>query len=93
MPKAVCRHPFTITPATARLLDKTPVKTPVKTRVKTPEAILGLLADKPTLTLAEVAAAVGKSVSAVERAAAKLAKDGRLKYTGPQKGGRWEVLG
>lgn len=68
------------------------IKTPVKTPVKTPEQILRLLAEKPGLTLADVAATLGKSVSAVERAAARLVKDGRLQYVGPQKGGHWEVL-
>jgi len=43
------------------------------------------------MTLAEVAARMGKSLSAVQRASAKLVKDGKLKYVGPQKGGRWEV--
>lgn len=68
-----------------------PVKTPVKTLVKTPEQILVLLGGNPDLTLAEVAAAIGKSTSAVERAAAKLVKAGRLRYVGPRKGGHWEI--
>ena len=57
----------------------------------TPEKILGLLGNNPQMTLAEVANLIGKSPSAVERAAAKLAKCGRLKRIGPQKGGHWEV--
>ncbi len=64
----------------------------LETPVKTPEAILQYLADKPDMTLAEVAARMGKSLSAVQRASAKLVKDGKLKYIGPQKGGYWEVL-
>jgi len=32
-------------------------------------------------------------LSAVERASAKLVKQARLRYVGPRKGGRWEVLG
>jgi ATP-dependent DNA helicase RecG len=67
-------------------------KTLLETPVKTPEAILQYLADKPDMTLAEVAARMGKSLSAVQRASAKLVKDGKLKYIGPQKGGYWEVL-
>jgi ATP-dependent DNA helicase RecG len=66
--------------------------TSVKNSVKTPAAILGLLAATPAMTLAEVAAEVGKTSRAVELAAAKLVKEGRLKYVGPQKGGHWEVL-
>lgn len=71
---------------------ETPVKTPVKTRVKTPEKILEALGARSDLTLAELAIPIGKSVSAVERATAKLVKEGRLKYVGPQKSGHWEVL-
>lgn len=71
---------------------KTPVKTPMKTPMKTPEAILTILRRKPTLTLAEIAEMLGKSRSAVERAARKLREDGRLRYVGPQKGGHWEVI-
>jgi ATP-dependent DNA helicase RecG len=71
---------------------KTPVKTPVETKVKTPEQILQVLAENPSLTLADVAMAIGKSQSAVERASSKLVQAGRLKYVGPQKTGHWEVL-
>lgn len=66
-------------------------KTPVKTPVKTPELVLKTLAADPKLTLAEVANLIGRSLSAVERASAKLARDGLLRYTGPRKGGHWEV--
>jgi ATP-dependent DNA helicase RecG len=72
---------------------ETPAKTPVKTPVKTPDRILDMLASNPDLTLAEVAQAIDKSLSAVERASAKLVKQGRLRFVGPRKGGRWEVLG
>lgn len=68
------------------------VETPVKTLVKTPDAILKYLTDNPRMTLAEVAAQTGKSLSAVERASAKLVKEGKLLYVGPQKGGHCEVL-
>jgi ATP-dependent DNA helicase RecG len=44
------------------------------------------------MTLAEVATTIGKSLSAVERASAKLVKTGQLKHIGPQKGGYWEVV-
>lgn len=70
-----------------------PVETPVKTRVKTDDQLLGVLAGQPTVTLAEAAAHLGKSVSAIERAARRLRDEGRLRYVGPQKGGRWEVIG
>lgn len=71
---------------------KTPVETPVETPVKTPDRILEVLRVNPNMTLAEVAKAIDKSLRAVERACAKLVKEGRLRYVGPRKGGRWEVL-
>lgn len=71
-------------------LVKSAVKTPVETRVKTPDAILQILKEDSFLTLAEVADRIGKSVSAVERAAKKLRDQGMLEYIGPQKGGYWE---
>jgi predicted HTH transcriptional regulator len=58
---------------------------------KTPEKILAVLTDHPELSLAEVAAQIGKSASGVERAAAKLVNSGRLRRIGPAKGGHWEV--
>jgi predicted HTH transcriptional regulator len=64
----------------------------VKTREKTPEKILAKLAANPEMSLAEVAEQIGKSASAVERAAAKLVKAGRLRHVGPQKSGHWEIL-
>ena len=63
-----------------------------KTPVETPDAILATLKSDYSLTLAEVAERIGKSVRAVERAAKKLSDQGRLKYVGPKKGGHWEVL-
>lgn len=71
---------------------KTPVKTPVETPVKTPDRILEVLGASPGMTLVEVASTIGKSLRAVERASAKLVKNGRLKYVGPRKGGHWEIL-
>ena len=68
-------------------------KTSEKTPVKTPDQIIELLKENPQMTLAEVALSIGKSQSAVERASSKLAKEGKLKYVGPQKGGHWEVKG
>ena len=67
-------------------------KTPVKTPVKTPDMILTLLEDTPNMSLVDIAGVIGKSLSAVERACSKLVKSGRLRFVGPRKGGRWEVL-
>jgi Fic family protein len=71
---------------------ETPVKALVKKPVKTEDALLALLAAHPGATLAEAAAHLGKSVSAIERAARRLRDGGRLQYIGPQKGGHWEVM-
>jgi ATP-dependent DNA helicase RecG len=71
---------------------KTRVETLVETRGKTPERILEQLRQNPRGALADVAKAIGKSTSAVERASARLVQHGRLKHIGPRKGGHWEVL-
>jgi Fic family protein len=70
---------------------ETRVETQVKARVKTPDLILEMLAKQPELTLAEVAQAIGRSTSAVERAVAKLKQHNKLSYHGPKKGGVWRV--
>jgi ATP-dependent DNA helicase RecG len=75
---------------------QTPVETSVETPVQIPHStsakILAVLAKQPNATLEEVAAQIGKSLRAVERAASKLVQDGRLRFVGPKKAGRWEVL-
>ena len=64
----------------------------VKTPVKTSAMITNLLGENPKMTLAEVAASIGKSLSAVERASSSLVKSGKLRFVGPKKGGHWEVV-
>ncbi|HRH78743.1 MAG TPA: Fic family protein, partial [Cellvibrionaceae bacterium] len=73
-------------------LAKTRVKTLVKTRVKTEDQVLAILQAHPQLSLADAAATIGRSTSAVERAVAKLKTQNRLAYEGPKKGGKWRVL-
>lgn len=51
------------------------------------------LISHPGMTLAEVAERTGKSLSAVERAASKLVREGKLYHVGPKKGGYWKVQG
>ena len=75
-----------------KTLVETRVQKLVETRVETPDRIIELFQAHPHLTLTEVAAQIGKSVSAVERASAKLTSEGRLRRVGPRKGGHWEVL-
>jgi len=71
---------------------KTRVETQVETRVETRVEIIRLLKINPYMTLAEVAASIGKSTSAIERASAKLVSAGKLRHVGPKKGGHWEIL-
>jgi len=85
--KAVIRREDVLRPP-----QRTSVETPVKTPVKTPEKILEVLRENPGLTLAEVASHTGKSLRAVERATAKMVKEGLLQFVGPKKGGHWQVL-
>lgn len=67
-----------------------PVQTPVRA-ARTPQLILALLRRQPQLTLAEVARALGRATRTVERAAARLQAEGRLRHHGARKGGHWEV--
>src|SRR3546814_16893559 len=66
---------------------ETRVETQVKTRVgpgqRTPDQILTLLRGQPELTLAEVADFIGRALSTVERAAARLPSEGRPRHVGP----------
>ncbi|MDO9477636.1 MAG: winged helix-turn-helix transcriptional regulator [Pseudohongiella sp.] len=71
---------------------ETPGKTLVKTPVKTPDQILSLLRDAPSLSIPQLASSLGKSDSAIERAIRKLREAGRLIRVGPDKGGHWQVL-
>lgn len=60
---------------------------------KSSEKILNLFRIDPGLAAATVAEQLGISPRAVERQIALLKKQGRLRRTGPAKGGRWVVLG
>jgi ATP-dependent DNA helicase RecG len=74
---------------------ETPVETvgtPVETPAKTADRVVELLRADPQMTLAEVAAGIGKSLRSVERAAANLVREGRIRHVGPRKGGHWEAL-
>lgn len=64
---------------------KTRVKSTGKTLVETPVKILAVLKDHPEYSLAEVAAAIGKSFSAVEQAAAKLVNRTNCATSAPPK--------
>ena len=64
--------------ASVEMSVETRVETRVETQVETRDKVIELLQTHPHLTLAEVAAQTGKSVSAVERVSAKLTSEGRL---------------
>lgn len=70
---------------------ETKVKTRVQPKPRTPEQILSLLREQPELSLVEVAGVIGRAVSTVERAAARLQAEERLRHVGPKKSGRWDV--
>ena len=59
---------------------------------KTPDQILSLLRDAPTLSIPQLASSLGKSDRAIERAIRKLREAGRLTRIGPDKGRHWQVL-
>jgi len=75
-----------------KIMVETQNKTLVEMQGKTPDKILQVLKTNPQLTLGEVAEAIAKSLSAVERASSKLVKAGKLKRVGSPKGGYWQVL-
>jgi Fic family protein len=74
--------------AGATTREETRVKTQVEMRVKTPQQILAPLREHPAMTLDEVAVELGRAVSTIERAVAKLQAEQRLRFEGPKKGGR-----
>lgn len=71
-----------------RVFGESSVETSVKTSVK----LLDLFVENPEITLAEAAIVIGKSVRAIEMAAAKLIEKEQLRHVGPKKGGHWKVL-
>lgn len=90
--QAMAIQPAAVSPHQEKMRVEMKVETQVEKRVKTPQAILAELTAEPTITLKQVAERIGESTSTVERAVAVLAKDGRLRFVGPRKSGRWEVL-
>jgi ATP-dependent DNA helicase RecG len=71
---------------------KTTGKTTGKPIGKTPLAVIGLLAEDPTLTAPQLAARLEKSELTVHRALRSLREAGRLQRVGPDKGGYWQVI-
>ncbi|MCF8111657.1 MAG: putative DNA binding domain-containing protein [Desulfobacteraceae bacterium] len=78
---------------TQETTQEAPPKASEKTSEKTSEKLTEMIRETPTITIAEMARAVGKSTRAVEMQLAKLREAGRIRRVGPRKGGRWEILG
>ena len=75
---------------------KTRVKTGVKTRVKkrsSADKILTYLTSNPSASAPELAIVANLTVKGVEWNLKKLTESNRLRRVGPDKGGRWEVIG
>lgn len=74
--------------------DKTELK-PNQNRTKTEQKniIVDLIAEKPTITRAEIAKAMGLHTSSVQRRLEALVKEGRIRHIGPSNGGYWEIVG
>lgn len=77
--------------ALTEALSKTSEKMSEKMSGKTSEKIIMALQGNPSLTIAELASALGISNRTIERNLQKLQQDGRLRRIGPAKGGHWEV--
>ena len=77
-------------PFSAELIER--IGTADQTREKTRENILRLLRDNPQASTAELAATLGITRKGVEWQLRKLKTEGILNRSGPDKGGRWEVL-
>lgn len=54
--------------------------------------LLALFRDRPDLSLAQAARALGATARQVERCASRLKAEGRLRRVGPRHGGHWETL-
>ena len=72
--------------------EKTLGKTLGKTPGKTQREILALLQNDANLAIPELAQALNKSESAIERAIKALRENGWLERVGPAKGGYWKVV-
>jgi ATP-dependent DNA helicase RecG len=64
-----------------------------RTRGRTDEAFLDRLKARPETTIAELAESMGMTRQSAEKRIARLKTEGRLRRTGPTRGGRWEVVG
>ena len=68
------------------------VKAKDKTK-KTSEKILRIIARNQRTTISELAEAIGVTTRSIERNIKNLQAQGRLRRSGPDKDGHWEVIG
>ncbi|MEW6367748.1 MAG: ATP-binding protein [Acidobacteriota bacterium] len=73
--------------------EKTVERSREKSKEKSREKLLALVAGDPEMTTREMMEGLGLSQAGVEKIIRGLKHDGRLKRIGPDKGGRWEVVG
>lgn len=77
--------------ATIKFSQKSSVKTAQKPSGKTSVKILDMMREKRSVSIPEIAQAIGLSTRAVEMQIAKLKDANRIKRIGPAKGGHWKV--
>ncbi|WP_442682282.1 Fic family protein [Stenotrophomonas sp. JC08] len=77
---------------TGKTTVETTGKVAKKKALPTPQAVLKLLTKRPTLTVPELAAELGKAEITIHRAIRSLRESGQLERIGPDKGGMWKVL-
>jgi ATP-dependent DNA helicase RecG len=63
-----------------------------KTMVKTSEKILGLINENNSITISELAKMIGLTTRAIEKQIDKLQKKNKIKRTGSDKSGYWQIL-
>lgn len=61
-------------------------------KIDTDKLVLNLLKENPTKTREELANDIGKNIRTIQRALAKLSKEGKIKRIGSARAGYWEVL-
>jgi ATP-dependent DNA helicase RecG len=68
-------------------------KSKVKSKVKSKGKVIEMIAQNPSVTIPEIAAALDMSIPGIEKIIRSLKKENRLRRIGPDKGGHWELLG
>lgn len=64
----------------------------VKSKVKSKDKIKSLMKEEPTISLSDIAEAIGMSLSGVEKAVRNMKVSGEIERKDGKKGGIWIVL-